>query len=101
MLLPVTCLTSNFSATHFDLRFWLSVGWLVLPVSVTALQLWFFLVKKDAVRASLWLFLCPVFGFINAAILLNEPITWFTWVGTILVIGGLYLGQREKFAKVK
>jgi probable blue pigment (indigoidine) exporter len=98
LLLPVTCLTSNFSASHFDWQFWLSVGWLVIPVSVIALQLWFYLVRKDAVRASLWLFLCPVFGFMYSWILLREPISWHTYAGTILVIGGLYLAQREKFA---
>ncbi|WP_090107558.1 DMT family transporter [Chitinophaga sp. CF118] len=99
LLLPVTCLTSNFSATHFDLQFWLSVSWLIIPVSVIALQLWFYLVNKDAVRASLWLFLCPVFGFLFSWVLLHEPITWHTFAGTFLVIGGLYLAQREKFVR--
>ena len=98
LLLPVTCFTSNFSATHLDWQFWLGVGWLVIPVSVIALQLWFYLVSKDAVRASLWLFLCPVFGFLYSWMLLKEPITWHTFAGTILVIGGLYLAQREKFS---
>lgn len=99
LLLPFTCVTADFSTTRYDLNFWGGLLWLVLPVSVTALQLFFYLVKRDAVRASLWLFLCPVFGFIYAAILLHEAITWFTYIGTILVVGGLYLGQREKFAK--
>lgn len=99
LLLPLTFVLSDFSTTRYDIYFWGSVWWLVIPVSVTALQLWFYLLRIDAVRASLWLFLCPVFGFAYAAILLHEPITWFTYTGTILVIGGLYLGQREKFAK--
>jgi probable blue pigment (indigoidine) exporter len=97
LLLPVTCLFADFSTTRLDAQFWLSVGWLILPVSVAALQLWFYLVRKDAVRASLWLFLCPVFGFLYSWALLDEPITWFTLAGTILVIGGLYLAQKEKF----
>ncbi|OMP80620.1 DMT family transporter [[Flexibacter] sp. ATCC 35208] len=101
LLLPFTCLTSDFSTTRYDINFWGGLLWLVLPVSVTALQLFFYLVKRDAVRASLWLFLCPVFGFIYAAILLHEAVTLFTWGGTILVIAGLYLGQREKFAAKK
>lgn len=97
LLLPVTCLSANYTSTHFNTQFWLSVGWLILPVSVIALQLWFFLVKKDAVKASLWLFLCPVFGFLYSWALLNEPITWFTLAGTVLVTGGLYLAQQDKF----
>jgi drug/metabolite transporter (DMT)-like permease len=99
LFIPVTAFFVHFEATHFNAEFWLSVGWLILPVSVVALQLWFYLVRKDAVRASLWLFLCPVFGFLYSWILLNEPITWYTFAGTILVIGGLYLAQQEKFRK--
>jgi drug/metabolite transporter (DMT)-like permease len=99
LFLPITGYFASFSTTHLNLQFWLSVGWLIIPVSVIGVQLWFYLVKKDAVSASLWLFLCPVFGFLYAWMLLNESITWFTFAGTVLVIGGLYLAQKDKFAK--
>ncbi|MBC8155621.1 MAG: EamA family transporter [Bacteroidetes bacterium] len=101
MLLPVTLLTADFPAAHFDLRFWASVGWLIGPVSIVALQLWFYLIRLDAVRASLWLFLCPIFGFGYSAVLLGEPMTLYTVAGTGLVIAGLYLAQREKFTSSK
>jgi probable blue pigment (indigoidine) exporter len=71
--------------------------WLVIAVSIGAVQLWLYLLKIDPVKASLWLFLCPIFGFIFANILLNEPITIYTGIGTFCVIFGLYLAQREKF----
>ncbi len=93
LLLPFTLLTSDFAGAHFDGRFWLSVGWLIGPVSVVALQLWFGLIRQDAVRASLWLFLCPIFGFLYARLLLGEPITAYTIGGTALVVSGLYLGR--------
>lgn len=98
-LLPFTILVAvldptTFSTSHYDLRFWLSVFWLILPVSVGALQLWFYLVKQDAIRASLWLFLCPIFGFAYSYLLMGEPITLYTAVGTGLVIGGLWLGRK-------
>lgn len=96
LLLPFTLLHRGIALTHFTLQFWGSVLWLVVPVSIGALQLWFYLVKQDAVKASLWLFLCPIFGFIYAALLLKEPITLFTYTGTLLVIAGLYLAQHEK-----
>jgi probable blue pigment (indigoidine) exporter len=99
LLFTVTFLTGNFSDSKFDLQFWLAAGWLIIPVSVIALQLWFYLVNKDAVKASLWLFLCPVFGFFFSWLLLHEPITWFTLAGTVLVVSGLYLAQREKFVR--
>jgi probable blue pigment (indigoidine) exporter len=98
VLLPFCLLTSNFADTHLNQQFWASVLWLIVPVSIIALQVWFYLVKIDAVRASLWLFLCPIFGFTYSYLLLGEPITWHTFAGTALVIGGLYLAQREKLS---
>lgn len=93
ILMPFTFLLHEKENT-FDLRFFLSFAWLVLPVSVLAVQLWLRLVKVDAVRASMWLYLCPVFGFIYASVLLREPLDAFTFVGTALVLVALYLGQN-------
>lgn len=99
LLLPLTFFTTDISKNHFDGYFWGSVLWLVIPVSIGAVQLWLYLLKIDAVKAALWLFLCPIFGFIYAYFLLDEPITAYTFVGTGLVILGLYLGQRANFNK--
>ena len=94
LLLPFTLLTADFGGSHYDGRFWASVFWLILPVSVAALQLWFYLVRQDPLRASLWLFLCPIFGFLYSYLLMSEPITLYTVFGTGLVIGGLWLGRK-------
>ena len=94
-LLPFTIFFFEPTQNHFDEKFWFCVGWLVLPVSVAAVQLWLFLLKTEPLSASLWLFLCPVFGFGYSAYFLGEEITGFTVVGTILVISGLYLGRRK------
>jgi drug/metabolite transporter (DMT)-like permease len=97
LLLPFSFLMHQpNSVNHFDARFWAAEGWLIVPVSIISVQLWLYLLKIDAVRASLWLFLCPVFGFVYAALLLSEPITLFTVAGTLLVIIGLYLGQKKR-----
>jgi drug/metabolite transporter (DMT)-like permease len=95
MLLPVTLLMADFTTAHYDLRFWGAVWWLILPVSVGALQLWFFLIRQDPVRASLFLYLCPIFGFAYSYVLLGEPITSYTVAGTVLVIIGLWLGRKK------
>ena len=94
LILPVTWVMHE-RPTQFDLTFWGSLVWLVFPVSILAVQLWLRLLKIDAVRAALWLYLCPVFGFAYAAILLDEPFTLYTVAGTALVILALYLGQRK------
>ena len=95
LLLPFTLLSGGFSESQYDGRFWASVFWLILPVSVAALQLWFYLIRQDPVRASLWLFLCPIFGFSYSYVLMGEPITEYTVVGTFFVIGGLWLGRKK------
>jgi probable blue pigment (indigoidine) exporter len=97
LLVPITFFFTDWSNNNYDIKFWGSVFWLVIPVSIGAVQLWLYLLKKDPVKASLWLFLCPIFGFIYASFLLKEPITSYTYIGTLLVIVGLYLAQREKF----
>lgn len=95
-LLPITFFYTDWANNTYDLRFWSSVFWLVIPVSIGAVQLWLYLLKIDPVKASLWLFLCPIFGFIYASFLLKEPISMYTYVGTSLVIVGLYLAQKNK-----
>ncbi len=100
ILLPFTLYFADWKSTRWDGQFWFSVGWLIVPVSVVSLQLWFYLLRQDAVKASLWLFLCPVFGFTYSNILLNEPLSWHTFVGTALVVAGLYTAQREKFRRM-
>ena len=100
-LLPFTLLTADINATRWNGQFWGGVLWLIGPVSVVALQLWFYLVRQDTVRASLWLFLCPIFGFVYSWALLGEPITGYTYAVTAMVIMGLVLAQREKLRRPK
>lgn len=94
-LLPITLLAGGFETIILDTRFYLSVLWLSIPVSVVGLICWFYLLRIDAVKASLWLFLCPIFGFIYAWWLMDEPITFYTFSGTLLVILGLYLSLKS------
>lgn len=100
LLLPATFLMHR-EETSFDLRFFLSLAWLVLPVSVVAIQLWLRLLKADAVRASMWLYLCPLFGFLYAFLFLGEPLTAYTFVGTALVLAALYLSQMKSNARLE
>ncbi|TKC03898.1 DMT family transporter [Pedobacter frigoris] len=99
LLIPFTLSMSDFSTITLDNRLIFSVLWLSLAVSVIGLICWFYLLKIDTVKASLWLFLCPLFGFFYAWWLLDEPITLYTVAGTLLVVFGLYLGQKNNFKK--
>jgi probable blue pigment (indigoidine) exporter len=94
LIIPFTWLLHE-KENHFDARFFLSLAWLIFPVSILAIQLWLRLLKADAVRASMWLYLCPVFGFIYASFFLHEPITYHTLIGTAFVMTALYISQRK------
>lgn len=95
LLLPFTLYEYNRSKNHFNLKFWGGTLWLAIFVSIFAIQLWLWLLKKNAVKAGLWLFLSPVFGFAIAAVILNDVISGFTVAGVVLVMIGLFLSQRE------
>ncbi|RYZ30443.1 MAG: DMT family transporter [Chitinophagaceae bacterium] len=99
-LLPFALFFYQHSANHFNVVYWLSVEWLAILVSVFAVQLWLWLLQRNAVRAGLWLFLCPLFGFAFAAWLMNDAITLYTVAGVLLVTSGLLLSRlTEKKTK--
>jgi len=94
-MLPLTLLFHRSGQNQWNATVGFSILWLVLPVSIAAVQLWLYLLKTNTVKASYFLFLCPIFGFIYANLLLNEPLSGYTWGGTALVLGGLYLGSGK------
>ncbi|MBL7818582.1 MAG: DMT family transporter [Saprospiraceae bacterium] len=94
ILVPLTAFFYEDSLNHFTPTFWYSALWLVIPVTIVAAQIWLYLLKAEPTKAALWLYLCPIFGFLFSAIFTKEPISVYTLVGTFLVIGGLYLGKK-------
>lgn len=92
-LLPVTLFFYKATANHFNKTFWAAVGWLTIPVSIIAVQLWLWVLQTNPVRAGLWLFLCPLFGFIFAAWWMNDAISVYTIAGVLLVMCGLLLSK--------
>jgi probable blue pigment (indigoidine) exporter len=94
LLLPFAAMHYQ-GGNHYEIKFWLSLLWLVIPVSIFAVQLWLRLLREDAVRASLWLFLCPVIGLALSTLILNEPFTFHTAIGAAVVLLALYIGNVE------
>ncbi|MGM7635726.1 DMT family transporter [Bacillus sp. Hm123] len=92
LLVPITyTLESETYFLHIDNYLLGSLSWLVLIISIATMLLWFYLLKQDAVKANNWLFLTPIFGYLLAAIFLNEAITIFDITATFFVLTGLLL----------
>jgi probable blue pigment (indigoidine) exporter len=98
MTAPFAFMMHEPGSNHFNSSFWLSLLWLVVPVSIIAVNLWLVLLKADAVKASIWLYLCPIFGLILSALLLGESLTIYTWLGTALVLGAVFIGQQKNIS---
>ncbi|MEZ5029554.1 MAG: DMT family transporter [Ferruginibacter sp.] len=93
-LLPVMILFYKAIKITLQLNL-LSASWLAILVSIIAVQLWMWLLSINPVRAGLWLFLCPLFGFIIAAWWMGDNIDiFFTVIGVLLVITGLLLSKN-------
>ena len=97
-LLPFAAWAYKPARNVWDMRSIGAVLWLAIPVSIGAVQLWLYLLRDDAAKASFWLFLCPVSGFLIANMVMKEPIGVYTISGMALVIAGLYLVQTKKRA---
>jgi probable blue pigment (indigoidine) exporter len=95
-LLPLMILFYDGHKNNYNLQAAGGILWLALPVSIGAVQLWLYLLKDNPVKASFWLFLCPIFGFAIAAWMLQEPISMYTFIGVAFVIAGLYIVQKNK-----
>lgn len=95
LFIPVVLLNYRHAFVIPDTNFYLSLGWLVLPVSVVSYGLWLHLLQRDTVKAGMWLFITPVLGYLMAALVLHEKITLYAITGTVLVISGLWYAKKQ------
>lgn len=91
-LIPVAYLMNN-KTIILDFNFYISLFWLTVVISIFATLIWLNLLRKDTVKASKWLFLAPVFGYLLSYLILGENITLYEVTGTILVIIGLKISK--------
>jgi drug/metabolite transporter (DMT)-like permease len=88
-LLPVAVALNNGVALVITPNLVAGLTWSIVMVSVVANVLLFNLQKRDPLRASTWLLLAPIFSYLQAALVLGEPIRLFDVAGAALVVAGL------------
>jgi probable blue pigment (indigoidine) exporter len=99
--LPALLFTWDSTKNNFDISFWGATFWLVFMVSIAAVQSWIFLLRNYGDRSSYWLFLSPIFGFLFSNLIMREPISSHTFMGTTLVLSSLYINTKEKLKTTK
>lgn len=95
-LIPFFLLTYRSQQNRYNLDFWLSSTWLAIFVSIAAIQCWLWLLKSAPIKAGMWLYLCPIFGFIIAAFILHDPLSLYTLAGVVMVLAALILVRNKK-----
>lgn len=91
LLIPFALWLNDGQPIHLTVSVIVALLWSIFAVSIGAMIIWFYLVRRDPLHASNWLFITPVAGYLLAVILLGEPIHWFDAAGTLLVMVGLAL----------
>jgi probable blue pigment (indigoidine) exporter len=95
LFIPIVWMNSGGNYLHADLNFYLSLAWLVIPVTIIAYALWLKLLEADPVKAGLWLFLTPALGYLLAVLIMHERLTAYGVCGALLVVGGLLYSRRK------
>ena len=104
MILPFAIALNGPTMPNITWRLTGALLWSVFAVSVVANLMWFRLIAKDSVRASGFLFLTPIFGYIEAWAILGERVHWNDAAGAVVVFIGLavagtvQIGRRRALA---
>ena len=77
------------------------LAWSIVMVSVVANALLFTMQKRDPLWASTWLLLAPVFSYLQAALVLDEPVGWTDLIGSALVVAGLVISGATEHKEKK
>lgn len=80
---------------QLSLSSWLILLYLGILASGVTFYLWNYALSiMEASRVSVFIFLIPVLAILLGKVILNETITSFTFLGTALVLSGIYLMGR-------
>lgn len=82
---------SNISINSF-----LLIVYVAIITTALTWAVWFNAIKKiGVINTSSFFFLIPISGILSSHLILDEPLTRFTVIGTILILLGIYVVQRQ------
>lgn len=75
-----------------DVTYLLNILYLGLGASALCFVTWNLAVKMlGAVKTSIYIYMVPVITVVTSVLVLKEPVTWASAVGTVLAVAGLFL----------
>lgn len=75
----------------------LNILFLGLGASALCFVTWNFAVKVlGAVKTSIYIYLVPVITVAASVLIIHEPFTWITGIGTVLTLAGLFISERKR-----
>lgn len=78
----------------------LNILFLGLGASALCFVTWNFAVKRlGAVKTSIYIYLVPVITVAASVLIIHEPFTWITGIGTVLTFAGLLISEKKASKK--
>ncbi len=73
------------------------LGFTMIAISY---PIWFICLKKlPASHVSVYIYLTPIFAVILSLIILDERFSWLFWIGSLLIIGGIFITNKFTLRK--
>jgi drug/metabolite transporter (DMT)-like permease len=86
----------TYSFSNISPKVWLALAYLGIVGTVIAFVWYYDGIKKiGPMRTAIFTNLVPVFAVLLSVIVLREQVSWYTWAGGILVIGGVWLVTKK------
>ena len=80
-----------------DVKHLLNILYLGLGASALCFVTWNLAVKAlGAVKTSVYIYMVPVITVVTSVLVLNEPVTWSSVMGTFLAVTGLFLSEYNR-----
>jgi len=77
-----------------DMTYLLNILYLGLGASALCFVTWNLAVKMlGAVKTSVYIYMVPVITVVTSVLVLKEPVTWASIIGTVLAVAGLFLSE--------